>query len=174
MRVVPSSLFAAPPITRTVSPHQALRASFPLRGKPCIEPCSEQLLRSVQDPSTDARDDKESIIFQRSFGARGLKIGLPKSIEELFGKRSGRRNGQGGKRSEPSAMAPWRDEVGMTKAGRLLSLNMNVEEEGFLPPSKILHFTFYILHSTFTMYPPFPFKHIKTLPQSLDFCAVLC
>ena len=29
--------------TRIVSPHQALRASFPLRGKPCIEPCSEQL-----------------------------------------------------------------------------------------------------------------------------------
>ena len=40
--------------------------------------------------------------------------GLPKSIEELFGKRSGRRNGQNGKRSAPSAMAPWRDEVGMT------------------------------------------------------------
>ena len=84
--------------------------------------------------------------------------GLPKSIEELFGKRSGRRNGQNGKRSAPSAMAPWRDEVGMTKAGRLLSLNMNVEEEGFLPPSKILHFTFYILHSTFYIYHfPRPF-----------------
>ena len=43
--------------------------------------------------------------------------GLPKSIEELFGKRSGRRNGQNGKRSAPSAMAPWRDEVGMTEGG---------------------------------------------------------
>ena len=31
------------PITRIVSPHQALRASFPLGGKPCIETCSEQL-----------------------------------------------------------------------------------------------------------------------------------
>ena len=30
-----------------------------LRGKPCIEPCSSPLLRSVQDPSTDARDDRE-------------------------------------------------------------------------------------------------------------------
>ena len=30
-----------------------------LRGKPCIEPSSEQLLRSMQDPSTDARDDKD-------------------------------------------------------------------------------------------------------------------
>ena len=52
MRVVPSSLLTAPPITRTVSPHQALRASFPLGGKPCIETCSEQLLLPIQDPST--------------------------------------------------------------------------------------------------------------------------
>ena len=92
MRVVPSSLLAAPPETRTVSPHLvagkapwqtarcacrlarcACRSSSQkvlryflgalfararsLRGKPCIEPCSEQLLRSIQDPSTDARDD---------------------------------------------------------------------------------------------------------------------
>ena len=28
---------------RTISPHQALRASFPLRGKPCIEPSSERV-----------------------------------------------------------------------------------------------------------------------------------
>ena len=102
----PNLAISTPPKSRIISPHQALRASFPLRGKPCIEPCSSLLLRSIQDPSTDARDDKESIIFQRSFGARGLKIGLPKSIEELFGKRSGRRNGQNGKRSAPSAMAP--------------------------------------------------------------------
>ena len=52
MRVVPSSLLAAPPKIRTVSPHQALRASFPLRGKPCIEPFSSLLYHSVQDPST--------------------------------------------------------------------------------------------------------------------------
>ena len=57
----------------------------------------------------------------------------------------------------------------MTKAGRLLSLNMNVEEEGFLPPSKILHSTFYILHSTFTIYPPFPFKHKKNCLIRLTF-----
>ena len=37
------TLLLSLPITRIVSPHQALRASFPLRGKPCIEPCSEQL-----------------------------------------------------------------------------------------------------------------------------------
>ena len=29
-------------------------------------------LRSIQDPSTDARDDKDGFCFQRSFDARGL------------------------------------------------------------------------------------------------------
>ena len=53
--------------TRMVSPHQALRASFPLGGKPCVVPCSERLLRSIQDPSTNARDDKDDFCFQRSF-----------------------------------------------------------------------------------------------------------
>ena len=71
--------------------------------------------RSIQDPSTDARDDKDDFCLQRSFDAPF--IGLPKSIEELFGKRSGRRCGQGGKRSAPSAMAPWRDELRMTECG---------------------------------------------------------
>ena len=53
MRVVPSSLLAAPPKIRSVSPHQALCASFPpWGGKPCVEPCSERLFRSRQDPST--------------------------------------------------------------------------------------------------------------------------
>ena len=52
---------------------------------------------------------------KRSFDSHGLKIRLPKSIEELFGKRSDRRCGQGGKRSAPSAMAPWRDEFRMTE-----------------------------------------------------------
>ena len=74
------------------------------------------------------------------FLARSLRLvaftGLPKSIEELFGKRSGRRSGQGGKRSEPSAMAPWRDEVGMTKRSK-----------ASFHPSKIYHSTFYIYHS---------------------------
>ena len=51
MRVVPSSLLAAPPKIRTVSPHQALRARS-LRGKPCIEPFSSLLYHSIQDPST--------------------------------------------------------------------------------------------------------------------------
>ena len=73
------------------------------------------------------------------FLARSLRLvaftGLPKSIEELFGKRSGRRSGQGGKRSEPSAMAPWRDEVGMTKRSK-----------ASFHPSKIYHSTFYIYH----------------------------
>ena len=36
------TLLLSLPITRIVSPHQALRARS-LRGKPCIEPCSEQL-----------------------------------------------------------------------------------------------------------------------------------
>ena len=90
-------------IKRTVSPHQALRARS-LRGKPCTEPCSERLYRSRQDPSADARDDKDSFCFQRSFSSP--ITGFPKSIEELFGKRSGRRCGQGGKHSAPSAMAP--------------------------------------------------------------------
>ena len=53
MRVVPSSLLAAPPKIRSVSPHQALCASSPpWGGKPCVEPCSERLFRSRQDPST--------------------------------------------------------------------------------------------------------------------------
>ena len=38
------TLLLSLPITRTISPHQALRASFPLRRKPCIEPCSERLI----------------------------------------------------------------------------------------------------------------------------------
>ena len=37
-----------------------------------MDPCSEQLLRSIQDPSTDTRDDKDEFYFQRSFGARGF------------------------------------------------------------------------------------------------------
>ena len=45
---------------------------LPPRGKARIEPCSKQLLRPIQDPSTTARDDKENISFQRSFDARGL------------------------------------------------------------------------------------------------------
>ena len=91
-------------IKRTVSPHQALRARS-LRGKPCIvDPCSERLYRSRQDPSADARDDKDDFYFQRSFSSP--ITGFPKSIEELFWKRSGRRCGQGGKHSAPSAMAP--------------------------------------------------------------------
>ena len=90
-------------IKRTVSPHQALRARS-LRGKPCTEPCSERLYRSRQDPSADARDDKDDFYFQRSFSSP--ITGFPKSIEELFGKRSGRRCGQGGKHSAPSATAP--------------------------------------------------------------------
>ena len=107
MRVVPSSLFAAPPKIRTVSPHQALRASFPLGGKPCIEPCSSRLLRPIQDPSTDARDDKESIIFQRSFGARGLKTGLPKiAAERDFWERGAA--GATGKAASKARRQPWR------------------------------------------------------------------
>ena len=39
-----------------------------------------------------------------------------RSAARFLGKRSGRRNGQGGKRSEPPAMAPWRDELRMTGA----------------------------------------------------------
>ena len=46
-----------------------------------------------------------------AFYTRSLRLvaftGIPKSIEELFGKRSGRRCGRGGKQSAPSAMAPW-------------------------------------------------------------------
>ena len=157
MRVVSSSLLTAPPKNKDGIPSSGAPRQLP--------PWGEAMHRDVFGTA--------SASYTRSLHLVAF-TGLPKSIEELFGKRSGRRNGQNGKRSAPSAMAPWRDEVGMTKAGRLLSLNMNVEEEGFLPPSKILHFTFYILHSTFTIYPPFPFKHIKTLPHSLDFCAVFC
>ena len=92
-------------IKRTVSPHQALRARS-LRGKPCTEPCSEQLsvLYKIPPLASLGRDDKDDFYFQRSFGAP--ITGFPKSIEELFGKRSGRRCGQGGKHSAPSAMAP--------------------------------------------------------------------
>ncbi len=43
MRVVPTLLFLHLLKTKTVSPHQALRASFPLRGKPCVEACSERV-----------------------------------------------------------------------------------------------------------------------------------
>ena len=39
-------------------------------------PCSERLLRPRQDPSTDARDDKDDFCFQRSFDC--ALLGLPK------------------------------------------------------------------------------------------------
>ena len=39
-----------------------------------------------------------------------------RSAARFLGKRSGRRNGQGGKQSAPPAMAPWRDELRMTGA----------------------------------------------------------
>ena len=54
------------------------------------------------------RDDMK----ERSFGSPFT--GLPKSIEELFGKRSGKCFGRGGKRSAPPALAPCRDELRMT------------------------------------------------------------
>ena len=43
-------------------------------------PCSERLLYSRQDPSTDARDDRDGFYFQRSFDLRF--IGLPKIAAE--------------------------------------------------------------------------------------------
>ena len=56
-----------------------------LRGKPCVEPCSSLLYRPIQDPSTDARDDKDEFYFQRSFVAsllrmtgRGMTCALPR------------------------------------------------------------------------------------------------
>ena len=60
-------------ITRTVSPHQALRARS-LRGKPCTEPCSEQLsvLYKIPPLASLGRYDKDDFCFQRSFDARGL------------------------------------------------------------------------------------------------------
>ena len=57
-----SSILFGSPVTARQGP----------RGKPCREPSSEQLFRSRQDPSTNARDDKDGFCFQRSFDARGL------------------------------------------------------------------------------------------------------
>ena len=81
-------------------------------------------------------------------------------------------NGQNGKRSAPSAMAPWARR-GRDDKGGAPSLAQSECRRGRLFAA-VHNFTFYILHSTFTIYPPFPFKHIKTLPHSLDFCAVFC
>ena len=62
-------------ITRTVSPHQALRARS-LRGKPCTEPCSEQLsvLYKIPPLASLGRDDKDDFCFQRSFVASLLRM----------------------------------------------------------------------------------------------------
>ena len=54
-----------------------------------------------------------------------------RSAARFLGKRSGRRSGQGGKRSAPPAMAPWRDEAqrGETVAEPLyLGLPKSIEE----------------------------------------------
>ena len=45
-------------------------------------PRSERLLRSIQDPSTNARDDKDHFCLQRSFGARGFAA--PKDDKKLI------------------------------------------------------------------------------------------
>ena len=125
MRVVSTLFIAAPPETRTISPHQALRASFPLRGKPCIEPRSEQLLRSVQDPSADARDDKGimpeglSVLYK----IPRLTLGMTKRAYEILRR-----------------FAPQDDRMERRAALRLL---------GITGKHFSIHPKFYILHSTF-------------------------
>ena len=52
-------------------------------------PCSDLLYHSRQDPSTDARDDKDSFCFQRSFGARALCPRLLRMTGEIYFARSG-------------------------------------------------------------------------------------
>ena len=60
-----AAIFGSPVIiARRVEKSCAVRI-----GKRTLLPCSERLLRSIQDPSTNARDDKDDFCFQRSFGA---------------------------------------------------------------------------------------------------------
>ena len=62
----PILAISTPPKSRIISPHQALRASFPLRGKPCREPCSEQLSVQGKIPRlTLGMTRKNSIKFSR-------------------------------------------------------------------------------------------------------------
>ena len=143
MRVVPSSLFAAPPITRTVSPHQALRARS-LRGKPCIEPFSSLLLRPVQDPSTDARDDKGDFCFQRSFGSPFTW--LPKVSKNFLGRGAAGAAGEAANvvRRQPKRLAA--TSSGWHKGENLLAQGDRGRMQTFFDTSKFLHFTLYILH----------------------------
>ena len=70
-------------------------------------PRSERLLRSIQDPSTNARDDKDHFCLQRSFGARGLKTGLPKiAAKRDFWERGAA--GATGKAASKARRLPWR------------------------------------------------------------------
>ena len=62
-----------------------------------------------------------SIIF-RDPSTRILWGSRKSQRSEIFGKRSGRRNGQDGKRSAPSAMVPCRDELRMTEEVRVRRL----------------------------------------------------
>ena len=59
----PDLTISTAPKSRMVSPHQALRARS-LRGKPCIEPCSEQLtvLYKIPPPASLGRDDMGRVV----------------------------------------------------------------------------------------------------------------
>ena len=52
-------------------------------GRQTLLPCSELLLYSRQDPSTDARDDRDGFYFQRSFDLRGQ---CPRSLRMTGGR----------------------------------------------------------------------------------------
>ena len=69
----PNLAISTPPKLRMVSPHQALRASFPLRGKPCIETCSERVtvLYKIPPLALLGRDDKEKRALSPPRGAAG-------------------------------------------------------------------------------------------------------
>ena len=83
----PDLTISTAPKSRMVSPHQALRARS-LRGKPCIEPCSSPLLRSVQDPS-----------------ARSLLQGSQKVSKNFLGRGAA---GAAGKATSIARRLPWR------------------------------------------------------------------
>ena len=120
-------------------------------------PRSERLLRSIQDPSTNARDDKDHFCLQRSFGARGLKTGLPKiAAKRDFWERGAA--GATGKAASIARRLPWRLDatslLRMTGGGRFAPQD-DRKRTSFLRMTgggcklSSIYPKFYILHSKF-------------------------
>ena len=68
-------------------------------------PCSERLLRPRQDPSTDARDDKDDFCFQRSFDCALFRAPENRSEARFLGRGAA---GASGKAASIARCLPWR------------------------------------------------------------------